>query len=74
MSIQSSDLANSACACMCPDAQCLHRCMVDSESPDTNRLPGDVFPVGSRCSRPHIGQESHSSEYFHALHSLFPKA
>lgn len=32
------------------------------------------FPSGTRCSRPHIGQETHSSTSYHALHSLFPKA
>lgn len=60
--------------CVCPYAQCLHRCMDDSECPDKNRLPGDVSPAGAHCSGPHIGQESHSSTSYHALHSLFPKA
>lgn len=60
--------------CVCPYAQCLHRCMDNSECPDKNRLPGDVSPAGAHWSRPRIGQESHSSTSYHALHSLFPKA
>lgn len=59
---------------VCPHAQCLHRCMDNSECPDKNRLPGDVSPAGVHCSGPRIGQESHSSTSYHALHSLFPKA
>lgn len=60
--------------CVCPYAQCLHRCMDNSECPDKNRLPGDMSPAGAHCSGPRIGQESHSSTSYHALHSLFPKA
>lgn len=71
--VQRLDSAHCA-ASVCPYAQCLHRCMDDSECPDKNRLPGDVSPAGEHCSRPHIGQESHSSTSYHDLHSLFPKA
>lgn len=60
--------------CVCPHAQCLHRCMDNSECPDKNRLPGDVSPAGAHCSGSRIGQKSHSSSSYHALHSLFPKA
>lgn len=55
-----------------PDAQCLHRCMDDSQCPDKNRPPGDASPAGEHCPGPRIGRQSHSSS-FHALHSLFPK-
>lgn len=75
MSLQSSDSAHCAViVCVCPHAQCLHRCMDNSECPDKNRLPGDVSPAGVHCSGPRIGQESHSSSSYHALQSLFPKA
>lgn len=47
MSFQSSDWAHCAASvCVCPHAQCLHRCMDDSECPDKNRLPGDDSPAG----------------------------